>query len=92
MRARKLGILLKALCAITILMNGVASAQQRVKPGINLYSEGNPLTPQEQAKRKAVDDAYKSTLEKLPEQKKPADPWANIRSTTRSDAKRGKQE
>jgi len=45
------------------------------------------LDPDEQAKRKAIDDAYKSTMEKIPDQKKSNDPWGNIRSTTTTSTK-----
>ena len=46
-----------------------------------------PLDPDEQAKRKAIDEAYKSTMEKIPDQKKSNDPWGNIRSTTTTSTK-----
>ncbi len=76
--------LLRALMLIgaTIaLMSGIASAQ--FTPGITLQPDATrPLTPEEQEKRKAVDDAYKSAIQKIPNQQKPADPWGNIRSTT----------
>lgn len=73
--------------AIIVLSAGTASAQLPM-PGIDLLKESRPLDPEEQAKRKAVDDAYKSTMEKLPDQKKSSDPWGNIRSTTKISPKR----
>ena len=75
-----------AVGAIIVLSAGTASAQLQM-PGIdlgNLGKESRPLDPEEEAKRKAVDDAYKSTMEKLPDQKKLNDPWGNIRSTTKT--------
>ena len=83
MRRREFIELLGGAGALVVLLSGAAFAQQ-VKPGINLYSDSRPLTPEEEAKRKAVDDAYRSTLQKLPEKKKSADPWDNMRSTTTS--------
>ena len=78
-----------AVGAIIILSAGTASAQLQM-PGIdlgNLGKESRPLDPEQEAKRKAVDDAYKSTMEKLPDQKKSNDPWGNIRSTTKTSPK-----
>ncbi|HVI14749.1 MAG TPA: hypothetical protein VM822_17965 [Pseudolabrys sp.] len=78
-----------AVGAIIILSAGTASAQLQM-PGIdlgNLGKESRPLDPEQEAKRKAVDDAYKSTMEKLPDQKKSNDPWGNIRSTTKTTPK-----
>jgi hypothetical protein len=73
--------------AIVFLLNGAVSAQD-LRPGINLYPDsGRPLDPDEQARRKAIDDTYKSTMEKLPDQKKSNDPWGNIRSTTTTSSK-----
>src|SRR5215813_283025 len=43
--------------------------------GINLHPDSKRSPdPDEQAKRKAIDDAYKSTMEKLPDQEKLNDP------------------
>ncbi len=67
--------------ATIALMGGTASAQ--FTPGITLQPDATrPLSPEEQQKRKAVDDAYKSAIQKIPNQPKSADPWGNIRSTT----------
>jgi hypothetical protein len=75
-----------AVGAVIVLSAGTASAQLPM-PGINLGKEDRPVDPETQAKRKAVDDAYKSTMEKLPDQKKSNDPWGNIRSTTKRSPK-----
>jgi hypothetical protein len=64
--------------AVVPLLTGVASAQLPI-PGLNLSGDAPPLTPEEQEKRKATEDAYKSALKKIPDQKKSADPWGNIR-------------
>jgi len=79
MSCRKLPRLFGSV-AIIMALTGSASAQQ-IMPSINLGAEKPPPTAEEQAKRKAVDDAYRSTIDKLPDQKKSADPWGNIRST-----------
>jgi len=67
--------------AIFVLSAGTASAQD-YQPGMGRYQDSRPLDPEQQAKRKAVDDAYKSLMEKIPDNKKTYDPWGNIRSTT----------
>jgi hypothetical protein len=82
--AKKLHLI--AVGAIIVLSAGTAAAQLPM-PGIDLLKENRPLDPKEEAKRKAVDDAYKSTMEKLPDQKKLNDPWGNIRSTTKTSPK-----
>jgi hypothetical protein len=80
-------ICLAAAGAIIIFLSDIISAQD-LKPGISLHPDSRrPLDPDEQAKRKAIDDAYKSTMEKIPDQKKSNDPWGSIRSTTTTSTK-----
>jgi hypothetical protein len=86
MRRREFIELFGGTAALAVLLGGAAFAQQMM-PGINLHSDSRPLTPEEEAKRKAVDDAYRSTLQKLPEKKKSADPWDNMRSTTTTSSR-----
>lgn len=87
---RSLGLIGSA-AIIIVLLSGVALAQS-MKPGINLSPDKPALSADEQARRKAVDDAYKSAIEKLPEKKKSADPWENIRSApTTSRQRQGNQ-
>jgi hypothetical protein len=85
MGRRELISLLSGAGAIIALLPRPALAQ--FMPGINLQSEARPLTSEEQEKRKAVDEAYRSTIEKIPEKKKSADPWGNLRSTTTTPSK-----
>ena len=49
------------------------------------------LTPEQQAKQKELEKAYKAAKEKIPE-KNPADPWGGIRpaSGATASAKKGK--
>ncbi|HET9687015.1 MAG TPA: hypothetical protein VFP79_07530 [Pseudolabrys sp.] len=73
--------------AIIVFSSGPMSAQD-FKPGISMQPDARrPMDPDEQAKRKAIDEAYKSTMEKIPDQKKSNDPWGNIRSTTTTSTK-----
>jgi hypothetical protein len=65
--------------AIVISFGADASAQLST-PGISLDRERPRLSKEEQEKRKAVDEAYQSAISKLPDKKKPADPWGNMRS------------
>ena len=64
--------------AIIALLTGAASAQIPM-PGINL-SPDRQMTPEEKEKQKAVEDAYKSAIGKIPDKKTPVDPWGTVRS------------
>jgi hypothetical protein len=76
--------------AIIALLTGVASAQ--MLPSINLGSQDRPMTPEEKEKQKAIEDAYKSAIRKIPEQK-PVDPWGAVRQnpSPASKSKQGQQ-
>src|SRR5262249_30483915 len=77
--AKKLYLI--AAGAFVVWWAGTASAQHYHR-GMGRYKDSRPLDPEQQGKRKAVDDAYKSLMEKIPDNKKTYDPWGNIRSTT----------
>ena len=69
-----------------------ASAQSL--PPINLLQlqeQKRPLTPEEQERQKQLDDAYKATTKKIPEQTKSNDPWATVRATPTVPAPKKKQ-
>jgi hypothetical protein len=72
-------------------MGGAFAQQQQFMPGISLVPDRRPLTAEEQEKRKAVDDAYRSAIAKVPDKKKSADPWGEIRSTTTTPSKHRSQ-
>ncbi len=64
--------------AMLALLTGIAAAQLPM-PGISLGGDhSRKLTPEEQAKQDAIDNAYRSTMQKIPE-KKVGDPWGNLR-------------
>ena len=65
--------------SIIALLTGVASAQIKT-PGINLAPQDRQLTPEEKEKQKAIEDAYKSAIGKIPDKKTPVDPWGAVRS------------
>ena len=69
-------------CAIlSLALNGTAFAQ--FKPEINLAKD-KPVDPSKEAKRKDTDEKYRETLKAIPDQpQKKADPWGNIRGSTR---------
>jgi hypothetical protein len=89
MRRRKFIEFLGGASATIVALTGTASAQ--FMPGINLAPDSRLLTPEEQEKRKAVDDAYKSAIAKVPDKKKSADPWGDVRSTTTTPSKQRSQ-
>ncbi len=63
--------------AVIALLMGTASAQIPLKLPIHGDSK-RPLSREEIEKQKALDKAYKSATEKIPD-KKAVDPWGNIR-------------
>ena len=83
--------LLGSAAAGFVLLADTALAQS-MRPGLNLTPDKPPLSREEQDRRKAVDDAYKSAIEKLPDKKKSADPWESVRSAPSQSRQRdGKQ-
>jgi hypothetical protein len=59
---------------------GPAAAQI---PAINMLNQDKPKTQDEIQRGQAIDDAYKSTMKKVPDQKKTSsDPWADVRGSS----------
>jgi hypothetical protein len=70
---------LTALCLA--LLAGPAIAQ--IGTGINLLDNDKKKTQEEIDRGHAIDDAYKSTMKKVPDQKKATnDPWADVRGAS----------
>jgi hypothetical protein len=74
--------------AALALLTGAASAQMPM-PGLTLGRDKPPPTADQIAKQKAIDDAYKSATQKIPDKKTADDPWATVRPNP-STASRGK--
>jgi hypothetical protein len=74
--------------AVLALLTGTASAQMPM-PGLSLGRDKPAPTPDQIAKQKAIDDAYKSATQKIPDKKTADDPWATVRPNP-STASRGK--
>jgi hypothetical protein len=72
--------------AIILTFTADASAQLST-PGISMNADRPQLSKEELEKRKAVDDAYKSAINKLPDKKKAADPWGDMRSPSANPSK-----
>ena len=93
--APKIALRLIPVLAVSALLMGTASAQLSsdaptrppLTPGLNLTPGDRQLTPEELEKRKAVEDAYKSAIGKIPDKKKSVDPWENIRPTSSTSSK-----
>jgi len=82
--------------AALALLTGAASAQTPTMggggmpmPGMSLGRDKPPPTADQIAKQKAIDDAYKSATQKIPDKKTADDPWATVRPNP-STASRGK--
>jgi hypothetical protein len=70
------------------LLVGPAVAQT---PGINLLGDNERMVKSQEDvdKAKAVEDAYKSTMKKLPDQKKATnDPWEDVRGSSEPKAQK----
>ncbi|MGZ3411356.1 MAG: hypothetical protein ACXWK2_09440 [Rhizomicrobium sp.] len=63
------------LALMFVLAAGPASAQ-----AINMLRDKPPMTEEERAREKAVEDAYKAKMNEIPDQKASSDPWGNVRS------------
>jgi hypothetical protein len=77
--------LISAAIIVTVL-TGAASAQ--IPMGLSIGApEKRKLTPEEQAKQDALDQAYKSATNKIPDQST-NDPWATVRPTPAPSVKK----
>ena len=66
------------------IVAGPALAQM---PSINMLDQGAPKTQEEILRGKEIDQAYKSTMKKVPDQKKTSnDPWADVRGANQSSS------
>ena len=77
--------------AIVAVPTGSAYAQNPLMPHFSIQDENKRRTPEEIARDKAIDDAYKSATKKIPE-KQANDPWADVRSTPSAPAPKNKQQ
>jgi hypothetical protein len=89
MKRLEITLLLASSIALSALLTGGAAAQ--FVPGISLGADPRPLTAEEKQKRKDIDDAYRSAVAKVPDQKKSSDPWGGIRTTTTTQSKKRQQ-
>ena len=64
--------------ALIALAAGPAAAQFPA-PSMSLESGPKQLSPEERAKQKELDDAYKAASKKIPAKNHSADPWGGIR-------------
>jgi hypothetical protein len=81
------GVIMRIILAAfaVALLVGPAASQ-----GMNLLDGNERKKTQEDAdKEKAIEDAYKSTMKKLPDQKKATnDPWADVRGSSEPKAQK----
>ena len=74
-----------AAFAVALLVGPAASQ------GINLLGNNDHMmkTQEDADKAKAIEDAYKSTMKKVPDQKKATnDPWADVRGSSEPKAQK----
>ena len=73
--------------AILAVLTGTASAQMPM-PAVHLGGDKPPPTPEEIERQKAIDKAYKSATQKIPDKKAAADPWGNVRPNPATASKK----
>jgi len=88
--ARNVLRILIPAATLVALSTGTAIAQFPM-PGISLQGEQKKLTPEEQERQKAIDNAYRSVTAKIPE-KRADDPWADVRPAPPAPAPKKKQQ
>jgi hypothetical protein len=76
--------LIQAL-ALIVLMTGSGYAQVAPLP------DNNTPPTKEEREKKAADEAYRSGLKSIPAAEKSADPWADLRPSTPTAAKKKQQ-
>jgi hypothetical protein len=69
-------LLILPAMAVAAMPAGTARAQ--LMPKFSLGADQKKLTPEEQEKKRELDNAYKQATNKIPDQKA-ADPWADVR-------------
>jgi hypothetical protein len=72
-------ILAGAMAGAALALLMAPAAAQMPMPGMKLNNAPKVKTPEELARDKAVDEAYKAANKKIPD-KVANDPWGNIRS------------
>lgn len=70
---------MRYLLCVALLLAFAAPASAQSATGIPLNQEKD-VTPEQRAKRRATEEAYKKTIKSIPEAK-PVDPWGNVRGT-----------
>jgi hypothetical protein len=73
--------------AVVALLAGTAAAQMPM-PAISLGADKPPPTPEERAKQRELDNAYRSATKKIPEKKEASDPWADVRPNPASGTRK----
>jgi hypothetical protein len=73
------------LAAAFMTAFATAAFAQLPMPSISLGDDTRKLTPEELEKQKAIDNAYRSANQKIPEKKSAADPWGDVRPAPSTD-------
>ncbi len=70
--------ILRLLPAVAVVATLTGTAYAQIMPKFSLGEDKRKLTPEEQEKKKQLDDAYRQATNKIPDQKA-SDPWADVR-------------
>jgi hypothetical protein len=81
------------LLLIVVFAVPAASASAQMSPELSFptQKQQKQLTPEQQQYQKQLDESYKATNKKIPDQK-PSDPWAAMRSAPSASAPKTKQQ
>jgi hypothetical protein len=67
------------LAGVAIALLTVPALAQFPAPALTLKDQPKTLTPEERAKQKAIDDAYRAATKKIPDKQVANDPWGGVR-------------
>ena len=75
-----LRVFMAAAAIIALLTSAGYTQQNPLMPSLSIGDAvKRKLTPEEEAKQKQLDDAYRAATKKIPDQNTTVDPWANVR-------------
>ena len=80
MENRRAPFVIGAVAAVLVMQPPYAHAQQRA-PVPQATEQEKAKMQEKAASRKEIDEAYKSTMKRIPDVKQSIDPWSSMRTT-----------
>lgn len=72
--------------AVALALTGGPAVAQISAPSLDMGGTTRKLTSEEIEKQKAVDEAYRGAIQKIPEKQTVIDPWGSVRQAPSSTA------